>query len=298
LGWVAHGGQCGPPALFEFSSLDLETPGRWTVQTLIRAAHPSFTGAVRVVHGLSFIIRAHNEERHLAASLNSIKEVSLPFEVIVVLDRCTDGSRQVVESLDLPIKIYERERPVSRAGYETVVTPVEHPCSIASFLSFSFSRARFDWRIKWDADFIASTELIEALNGLRDIKEPTVVNINCVLGGNVKNKESYLFNCLQSYTHHVFWEAPRFPSNVQLIEWDDDVCINSLPVDKVKDYWREDPWFTQPDFFDDELSHRYEKLVSVLGPEPKGMARAGNPDCDEYYFKVVNLDLETLWKEP
>lgn len=44
---------------------------------------------------LSTLVVAHNEERHLSACLETL---SFAEEIVVVLDRCTDGSKKIVES--------------------------------------------------------------------------------------------------------------------------------------------------------------------------------------------------------
>lgn len=237
--------------------------------------------------GVSFVIRAHNEEANLPACLASLTGLTIPFEVVVVLNRCSDRSREIVESADLPVRLFDYPYPISRPGFETFITPTTHPSSLAAFYNFSFGQARFDWKIKWDADFIASDALIAALNGLRDTG-PTAVRINCRLGDR-ENCEPYLTNCLSHYTHYIFWEIPVLQPGHHTITWDHDTYIQSLPVEAIKDYWKQEPWFLKPDSHDPMLAFQYQRLVNRLGPEPPGMARASNPDCDRYLTAVLNL---------
>ncbi|MFO0996138.1 MAG: glycosyltransferase family 2 protein [Alphaproteobacteria bacterium] len=86
---------------------------------------------------LSALIVAHNEEAELPACLGS---VSFADEIVVVLDRCTDGSRSAVERF--PAKIvegaWEIEGPRRMAGIEA--------CS-------------GDWIFEIDADERVSAEL-------------------------------------------------------------------------------------------------------------------------------------------
>lgn len=240
--------------------------------------------------GISFVIRAHNEEQHLPACLQSLTGLTIPFEVVAVLNRCTDNSRQIVESSGLPVRIYEYDHPISRAGFETLVTPSEHPSSMAALSNVAFGHARYAWAMRWDADFVASDGLVAALNGLSDWPVPTAVRIACRLGDH-PNRELYLSNCLVRHTRHVFWEAPVFAPACWEQSWGDDAYIQSLPVSHVKDYWNDEPWFLQPESYDSELASRYHSLVEILGPEPPGMARASNPVCDDYYRRVHALGI-------
>lgn len=74
-------------------------------------------------HGLldpavSVVIPAHNEEGWIGRAVGSVLEESHPaFEVIVVLDRCTDGTARVLDSLPDPrVRCLRNEGPAGIAG--------------------------------------------------------------------------------------------------------------------------------------------------------------------------------------
>jgi len=234
--------------------------------------------------GISFVIRVHNEEGNLSKSLQSLAGVVVPHEIVVVLHRCTDGSRAEAEAAmaaGQPVRIVTWEHPVSRAGLETLATPVNHPRSLPCYYNMCFGHARrFLWKFKWDADFVASEALLEWLNfGLPlHSSDPVRYSIPCMLGedGPV-NQEEYLYNCLQGFGKYMFWEIPCFsiPSRVVRIAHP----IHSQPPSLLKEYWHRAPWFVG---VDDALEANYAIVQEELGKDIPGMARASHPACDPF----------------
>jgi glycosyltransferase involved in cell wall biosynthesis len=239
------------------------------------------------IPGISFVIRARNEEAYLAACLFSLKGLRVNHEIIVILHKCTDRSKAIVEEAlagGQPIRILETNQDLSKAGYETLITPVNHPASLMSFYTWCFSHAKYRWVLKWDADFTASPELVEFFNTGLILDEVTPVHytIPCQMTADVVNREKYLFNCLQPYEKWMFWEVPSFPSTVEGRSI--DAKIYTIPHTVLKSYWKEPPWFIGKDAF---LEKQYEKLVQICGPEPVGASRAQCKDCETPYFMII-----------
>ena len=65
--------------------------------------------------GISFVVRARNEEATLPAGLQSLQKFTFPHEIIVVLHRCNDKSFEIARSFP-NTKVFEFDRPISRAG--------------------------------------------------------------------------------------------------------------------------------------------------------------------------------------
>jgi hypothetical protein len=233
--------------------------------------------------GISFICRVHNEERTLARSLMSLQGVSIPHEIIVILHRCTDRSSEIAR--DFPnVRIFEFDLPISRAGYETLVTPADSAHSIVSYCQWCFSLGARHWFFKWDADFIAPPELVDWLNS-RSWGEapPTRIRMNAVTPEASENYEPYLFNGDPHYAKYIFWEYNKalFVPGVLEVREDLEIIHDSPLTDSgLKAYWKSEPWFfsTKPQFEElaQELRVKYQRLVALLGPEPKGMARGAN----------------------
>lgn len=241
--------------------------------------------------GVSFVVRARNEAEALLRGLLSLRPVRVPYEIVLVLHRCTDASKAAALAcieLGMPIRLVEDETRISRAGYETLVTPADHFRSLPSFYNRAFERARYNWIVKWDADFVATDYLLRFLNNECDLasRAPTAYRLSCALGDAVISREEYMFNTCLGYDKYFYWEACRQVSPRQSVVVQ-ATCMTSLPPTVVKSYWRETPWFLQADNHNDEIAYKYHKLVEILGPEPVGLARSNNPEFDAHWRKLT-----------
>jgi len=114
--------------------------------------------------GISFIVGVRNEEDKLRLSPNSLRGLRIPHEKIVVCHLCTDGSAEVARAARCHVDTYDLQ--ISRAGNETLATPANSDHSVSSFYNYCFGKASYRWCFKWDADHIASSELIELILAL------------------------------------------------------------------------------------------------------------------------------------
>jgi cellulose synthase/poly-beta-1,6-N-acetylglucosamine synthase-like glycosyltransferase len=243
--------------------------------------------------GVSFIVRVRNEEAYLAQNLASLRALLIPHEIIIILHQCTDGSKAIAERARAhgqPVRIHEYNQSVSRAGYETLVTPENHPASFVTYIKYCFSHARYNWLFKWDADFTATPSLIKFLNRELVLEEvaPIAYRIACRLGAEGPlNHEFYLFNCLLHYKKHLFWEYPYFTQGCKKLARK-DVIIESIPPTVLKEYWRAPAWFATEDTDDAKrIQAHYERLVGICGPEPMASARASCPENDAVWKNVM-----------
>lgn len=236
--------------------------------------------------GISFIVRARNEEAYLAQNLESLRPLTIPHEIIVILHKCTDRSKTIVEAAKgagQPIHIIETDQDLSKPGYETLITPITYRECIPTFYNWCFSKAKYLWLFKWDADFVASSDLINFLNLGLNLSEvnPVRYMIPCQMTDDVVNTENYLFNCLILHKKYIFWETPAFPQNSEIRTV--ATKIYTIPHTILKEYWKEPPWFIGKDAF---LEDRYKKVVELCGPEPVGSSRAQCKDCEGPFFRV------------
>lgn len=247
----------------------------------------------RASAGISFIMRIRNEEAYLRENLASLKGITVPHEIIVVLHMCTDSSEDIAnEALasGQPVRIFKYDVPVSRAGYETLVTPHDHPNSFVTLFNFACSKRRYTWLFKWDGDFCASPELVAYLNTelpLHDT-QPWRIVIPCKLG-DISNEVSYLTNAYGGTGKYCFWEVMLYPRNTKMVRIPH--AIQSIPIHVLKTYWRLPPWFIG---VDSDLENKYADLVEAFGPEPQGLARASNPECNDVLRAILSKqqDLE------
>lgn len=274
--------------------------GWFTNNVMIFKKHPplfTFTDTKKESKkaGISFVIRAHNEGERLEQCIRSLKAVSIPHEINVILHNCYDNSENIVNKFKdegYPINKFIYNKPVSRAGYETVITPDYHDRSWVKYCNFCASTAKYNWLFKWDADFIASENLIKFINSLNSTESrPIVYRIAAILGESDINKEGYLSNCFLTYKKYVFWEQSVFLNGCDFIDVDDTIFIKTLPKSILKNYWKRPSWFVEENNL--EFIEKYKTLESIFGKEPEGMARAGNTDKD-FYFKQKEKELEDL----
>lgn len=241
--------------------------------------------------GISFLMRIRDEEATLDRSLESLVGLAIPHTIHAVLHRCTDGSEAIARrrAAAQPIEIVHDEVEVSRAGYETLVTPRDHEHSLVAYYNRCFRLATRAWIFKWDADFVATPALVSFLNTSplfhRDHGQPTSVLLSACFEG-VENRERYLSNCLLGYGKHVFWEVPRFDAVAITIDRTDLRIDHASPLSVLKPYWRRPAWFTG----EPSIQGKHARLVELAGPEPEGCARASNPACAEVFRRILGLE--------
>lgn len=233
--------------------------------------------------GISFVCRCHNEAAVLEESLKSLQGITRPFEIVLVLHRCTDASKEIAEKMaeTMPIKIYEYEDPISRAGYENLVTDASDSHSFAGYTTWCFNKAAYKWKFKWDADFIATTDLTAYINHDEIFEtEKGVVVYLPASNDDAVNTEAYMFNCLARYGKYVFWEVPLFHRGHETIRIAYGVTHCSS-LKEMKPYWKHTPWFMAENEKEAraDLIRKYEFIVEQYGAEKDGACRANDKAC-------------------
>lgn len=250
------------------------------------------------MEGISFIVRVRNEEATLEECLRSLTKLTIPYDIHVILHMCSDRSREIAEKIQsegFPLHIHTYDYPVSRAGYETLITDKESPHNLATYYKWCFAKGRHSWLFKWDADFTASDLLIDNLNAKTWEKPdiPTQYVIHYV-SDDVSSSEKYLFSGEYEYIKYIFWEYCRLVGEVQTLSLPKEMYIrhNSVLTNK-KAYWEEPCWFW-PVLTDEAmiLRTKYHALLSICGPEPNAQARACNPESSNIFCLVQSKEEE------
>jgi len=244
--------------------------------------------------GVSFIVRVRNEAGRLELALRSLVNIKIRHEIVVICHLCSDDSKAVAERAmanGQPIHVFEYTLEVSKPGYETMVTPIDHPGSYIRFVNWCYAKARFAWTFKWDADFVATEGLLYFVNEKLGVHctSPIAYKMGVQLGpelsdtGPIVHHEVYLCNCLVKFVKCKFWELQEFPHNVEKHTL--GVLISSIPPSVLKPYWLLKPWFTCEATRDDDLCQKYDRLVDICGSEAAGLARACSPD-----YRIEHID--------
>jgi hypothetical protein len=242
--------------------------------------------------GISFIVRIRNEETTLARSVRSLISLTIPHEIVLILHKCTDKSSEIATSLakeNPHVRILTYEHGVSRAGYETLVTDKDSYHSFIRYSNWCAEQARYPWMFRWDADFVMTRGLLDYIN--LKVWSPKNMRIGLTeKNGTHENQEYYLHQSSVRNTKHIFWEIAGFPADVSCLRLENNFHVLHLSeLSDLKSYWKEPPWFesdTSPEAL--IVKERYDKLVAEFGPEPQGMARASNPECDSVFQAIAS----------
>lgn len=242
--------------------------------------------------GISFITRCHNEQDNIASAITSLEKLSIPYEIVVILHRSTDRSQELVFDLadKYPISIVKYSKPISRAGYETLVTPADHPNSLISYVNWCFGHARYNWIFRWDADFTANSQLIDFVNNLDPGEtDPIAYKIRCDLGDHV-TAEHYLSNCLTRFKKYKFWELAEYIQHNTQFQWPPNNCIiKSVSRNNLKKYWSNSAWFNDQQQQDIDLARKLFLLEFLVGKEPRGFG-ACCYRMEEFYELFLKID--------
>lgn len=242
--------------------------------------------------GISFITRCHNEEQNIEKAITSLRSLTIPYDITVILHRCTDNSESLVSNLlvDDPIQIVKYNEPISRAGYETLITPSDHKNSLITYVNWCFNHAKRNWIFRWDADFTANKDLISFLNQLNpEEKSPFIYKIKCDLGDHI-TAEHYLSNCTKGFKKYKFWEVAEYSVPNATFAWPPNDCvIQSVPRNNLKKYWNNTAWFRQPGTENIDLASKLFLLEFLAGNEPRGFG-ACCYRVDDFYDLFVKID--------
>ena len=241
--------------------------------------------------GISFMVRIRDEEKTLRQSILSLQSLTIPHEIVLILHLCKDKSEEIAKSLqneNPTIRIYTYDKEISRAGYENLATNSDSPHSFVEYANWCFKKLTMPWVFKWDADFLATPELIQYLNSQTWERANKRIRINAKNNTN-DNREFYLCSGLHGYGKYVFWEVPIHGCNQEIVELDNNICIlHCSELSDLKQYWSNSPWYTTEDSQEAMIvSERIQKLIQDFGMPPEGMARAG-PMHSPFFTKIMN----------
>lgn len=246
------------------------------------------------MNGISFIIRVKNEENVIGESIRSITGLTIPHDIHVILNNCTDKTAEIVEDLKnqgMPISIYTYDHQISRAGYECLITDSTSPHSLVAYYKWCFGKATYPWIFKWDADFLMTDELRRLLNShsWKKTEKHTRVYLPA------KNQDSdsaehNLFCGPYDIIKYIYWEYITPIGDVVEMDPEGAYMIHSSDLKTPKSYWFNEPWF-MTDTSDEAagLRVKYDFLNTFVGKEPFGSARRSNPEAASYhYFRIKN----------
>jgi glycosyltransferase involved in cell wall biosynthesis len=244
------------------------------------------------MEGISFLVRAHNEELTLEQSVRSLFGLLITYEILIFLNNCTDLSAAIAHRLaqeNSNIRVFEYNVQLSRPGYEMLATDASSEHSLATFYNWSIKYAKYKWRVKWDADFLADPLLLNFIQSI-DLREEAIIHLPAIdYDGDVESN-AYMTSCLVYYMKDLFWEMPAYKPGCPH-KYVGDVRIQHLSSVRVmKKYWFYQSWFEKEQFGAEarEVQYRMRRLVEDFGPEPLGLVRSGQlKDAVELGSKIM-----------
>ena len=154
---------------------------------------------------VSILVPARNEaERILERSISSmLKQTYANYELIVLNDRSTDNTNEILEDLKL-------RHPQSAIRNQTGVEPTKDWLGKPHALEQAFKSARGEWILTTDADIIFAPETIQ-----------TVVNY-------AEEKDFDALTLIPKQIYGSFWETLFMP----VFGW---FCVLAMPIHRVND---------------------------------------------------------------
>jgi glycosyltransferase involved in cell wall biosynthesis len=229
--------------------------------------------------GYSFIVRVKDEEATLEACLRSLFGILVSYEILVFLNMISDNSTRIARALAFEnprIKIYEYNHALARPGYEMLATDSDSNHSLVSFYNWSLEKARYKWKVKWDADFTMTAPLLDFLNTL-DLKQEKIFHIGALNNDGLVEYNDYISSCLRFYKKDLFWEMPGYTLECERVLRTDLTIRHISSLNRTKAYWNNDAWFdSEISLKAKEAKTRYVKLVRDFGAEPRGFVRSEN----------------------
>jgi len=247
--------------------------------------------------GISFLMRAKNEERTIGMALDSLSQLTIPYEINLVLNNCEDKTRDIVQDrIDkgYPINLYDYPFQLGKTGIENQCTPVNSVHSTIWLLNWMLLKANYEYTFRWDSDFMMTSALAEEIEEkvIQD-SEADIFNISAIFSDSGKaNKEPYLWsNSLKPrYCRYSLWHLTKFGVQGPRISSLDGAIIHDSPLSHVKSYWDTDPWWESEHREETEemiqmCKEKYAKLIEVAGDSsPRG--RASCPESEELAKKI------------
>ncbi len=197
--------------------------------------------------GISFLLRAKNEQNTIGMALDSLQQLDVPYEVNVVLNQCEDETEEIVSERIKDrsnINLFQYPFQLGKTGLENVCTPVTSVHSTIWLLNWMLIKGQYEYTFRWDADFIMTSSLAKELKEL--IKNHDIVNISAIFSDSGKaNTEPYLWrnDLIPRYSRYSLWHIARFGKKTSNVGTAKSKIIHDSPLEQKKSYWSQKPWW-------------------------------------------------------
>ena len=247
--------------------------------------------------GISFILRARNEQKTIGMAIDSLAQLKIPHEINVVLNQCVDDSEHEVtvrQKNNPNINLFHYPFQLGKTGVENACTPVTSVHSTIWLLNWMLMKGNYEYTFRWDADFIMTSSLANELEGL--IEKNEIINVAAIFSDTGKaNTEPYLWanNLIPRYCRYSLWHLTHYAKQSSKVTTAKGRIIHDSPLDQKKSYWDKDPWWeTEIKEETIELAkkakEKFENLKSTLKLDDTD-ARASCSSSEELARRVQKL---------
>lgn len=249
------------------------------------------------IPGISFLMRAKNEESTIGMALDSLAQLAIPYEINLVLNNCEDDTEKIAKDrIDkgYPIKLYHYPFQLGKTGVENQCTPVNSVHSTIWLLNWMLFKANYEYTFRWDADFIMTSALVKDIeNKVIHEAQADIYNISALFSDSGKaNKEPYLWsNSLRPrYCRYSLWHLTKFGVQNPRVASLKGAIIHDSPLSEVKSYWQTEPWWeleSREETKDmvNSCKEKYEKFLKIIG-DTSTRGRASCPESEELAKKI------------
>lgn len=258
--------------------------------------------------GISFIVRAKNEQDTIGLALDSLKQLKIPYEVNLVLNQCDDGTEHEANFRRVNkqnINIYRYPFQLGKTGLENACTPVTSVHSTIWMLNWILMRGTYEYTFRWDSDFIMTGALAKELEEFLGQNRYNLANISAVFSDTDKsNTEPYLWsnNLVPRYARYSLWHIARFGDNVVNATTLQGKIIHDSPLKETKEYWTAEPWWEvdtreETQKLRSSAKEKYERLKKLIGNDCTTHGRASCPESEELarrLQKAIGIDTEEI----
>jgi tetratricopeptide (TPR) repeat protein len=231
--------------------------------------------------GISFMIRSRSEERTLEMAIQSLQSVSVPHEILLVMN----GPETEIPP-EWPVRHLTYSPAIGRAGVENLVTPADSIHSLVWFSNWCLSKTRYSYILKFDADMVASRLLIDQLPAV--LAGPVAsCAIKLVYADTLMvNEEAYLFPKEPGpyYESYYFWELMKMRRPCAEVRLSGSILHDTSLV-SPKEYSRPPAWWVGTEQ-EEELERKCQRIVDRVGIR---FARASDPETAVAEYKLVAL---------
>ena len=239
--------------------------------------------------GISFILRAKNEEKTIGLALDSLNKIKIPYEVNIILNQCTDNTEREVNircQKNRNINVFYYPFQLGKTGLENICTPVTSVHSTIWLLNWAMMLGKYQYTFRWDADFIMTSTLSDELESLfkYDIINVPVTFADIGLGK--ENAEPYLWSnsLIPRYCRFSLWHLTRFIKNTEKIGTAKSKIIHDSSLNGKKEYWQTQPWWE----IEGKKNDKYEELKRYIYPLDVH-ARANCPESELLARKIQSI---------